>query len=93
MKKQRTSKSRENILVEMVDQDENWPSIQPSMDDTAYLSDTFVSGFFSPTSQYSMCSKATGVSLRTRRSAKSQRKAVKAYDLRPKAPKRNNSIL
>ena len=55
------------------------------LDDTAtYLSDTFISGAFTPQSLFSMSSKATGINRGRKRVAKALFKKEKRYNLREK---------
>ena len=73
-KKLRKSKSRDKKRGGQDPSDACLSPIQSCEDGATYLSDTYMSGLFTPYSTFSISSKVTGVSCKSRRRAKEQRK-------------------
>ena len=83
-KKIRKSHSKRSLKSQISSFNEASKDCQSSDEGGAtYLSDTFLSGVFTPYSTVSNMSKVTGVSFMNRRRVKEQRKGLQRYNLRP----------
>ncbi len=86
LQKMKVEKSKPQIDIDWVEEVERWDQIQPTFEDTAYISDNQESAVFTPVSMFSMCSKATGVSYKKKRAVKQLQKSQKRHKAVPKSP-------